>query len=222
MQRLHGFTLIELLVVIAIIALLVALLMPALSSARAGAQALACLANTRQIGTAAFLYAQDYEVYVGYKPGEDRKELLFEYLHQGRSNADVRENDIWNCPSNAQPLEAAGYGFNANLNWQKLVAIKQPSATVALCDAGISDAITPTLATHCFPPSRLTFAGIGRPNPRHMAGGGLGVSATFVDGHAQWNAIEAPFYPGLPGVWTGNGITDPQDPQYVDQLWDLN
>jgi hypothetical protein len=30
-----------------------------------------------------------------------------------------------------------------------------------------------------------------------------------------------PFYPGAVGVWTGNGIVDPTNMNYKDQLWDL-
>jgi hypothetical protein len=33
--------------------------------------------------------------------------------------------------------------------------------------------------------------------------------------------LAEPFYPGPAGKWAGNAITDPDDPQYKDQLWDL-
>lgn len=72
-QNGHAFTLIELLVVISIIAILASLILPALARARARAQASLCLNNTRQLGLAWMVYADDHNGLLAYNLGRSSR-----------------------------------------------------------------------------------------------------------------------------------------------------
>lgn len=63
-RYLKQFTLVELLVVIAVIAILAGILLPALNSARKKGQAISCLSNLKQLGTAESIYQNTYSDYI--------------------------------------------------------------------------------------------------------------------------------------------------------------
>jgi prepilin-type processing-associated H-X9-DG protein len=42
----------------------------------------------------------------------------------------------------------------------------------------------------------------------------------WIDGHATIAEMVEPFYPKDPAEW-GNGVNDPANPQYTDEMWDI-
>ena len=214
-----GFTLVELLVVIGIIALLISILLPALAAARSEGRAIACLSNLRQIGTALVMYGNDHKTFVGYNAAlGDRKELLYPYLGQGKSNTDNQTSSVWNCPGNDRIDVMASYGFNTLLNFQKLARIVRPVEKVALCDGGLKEDGTPSTATHMWSPGTVGSTAACRPDHTRHPKKRIGIA--FVDGHGERLPMEPPFYPGPIGTaGIGNGITNAADPNYLDRMW---
>jgi prepilin-type N-terminal cleavage/methylation domain-containing protein/prepilin-type processing-associated H-X9-DG protein len=143
-RRTRGFTLIELLVVIAIIALLMAILLPALNRAKKQGQAVRCLSNLKQIGVAAYLYAQDNEMMIPRDETQGHWMVLFTPYVGGRSNkvVDYAELDIYDCPNYPDREQTVDYCNNA---WDpkgnkelrratKLDEFKRPGQTVYIAD----------------------------------------------------------------------------------------
>jgi prepilin-type N-terminal cleavage/methylation domain-containing protein/prepilin-type processing-associated H-X9-DG protein len=110
MHRSKGFTLIELLVVIAIIAILAAILFPVFAQAREKARQATCVSNLKQLGTAAMMYAQDFDeqwpmVRHGGQYGPTIANQLEPYIKTSKKNVRADggnlwpEDSVWRCPS---------------------------------------------------------------------------------------------------------------------------
>ncbi len=116
MHKKNGFTLIELLVVIAIIALLMAILIPVLRKAREQAKNVECFNNLRQIGLAAYLYAEEYDLYVprGAAGSTERAwyQLFMPFLAQKPKGNDYRTVKIYRCPSYPDKEQTVCYVVN--------------------------------------------------------------------------------------------------------------
>lgn len=107
----RAFTLIELLVVIAIIAILAAILFPVFAQAKEAAKKTSCLSNNKQLATALYTYAIDYDDTLCQTSWETAPltpqsfntggtyQIHWTYLMQPY----IKNWDIFKCPSDAAP-----------------------------------------------------------------------------------------------------------------------
>ncbi|MFP3904631.1 MAG: thioredoxin family protein [Armatimonadota bacterium] len=127
----------------------------AMQQAQAQAQQSNCLANLKQLGLGAMMYAEDHD---GTLPDADKwMDELEPY---------VKNEALLKCP--ASPDVEYGYAMNADLSGAGLDDIKSPADTVLFYDS--------TLGTR-----NASGSGDSLPAPpRHMQGNGV----VFADGHA--------------------------------------
>lgn len=88
------------------------------TKARDAARKTSCLSNLKQIGTAAMMFAQDYDEKFKLKADSYKKSLM-PYVKRG---------DIFQCPTYSG--SGASYAFNGNLVGVSQVKIKAPAQTV--------------------------------------------------------------------------------------------
>ena len=230
-----GFTLIELLVVIAIIAILAAILFPVFAQAREKARQSSCLSNVKQLSTAFFLYADDYdECFPAYSAVLDHGTNWYQWVTSPSYGFSwwtpfvalypyFKNSGLLICPSQAKNPSAGSPSFRAaTWNYDGVSTTYQSSygMNTSLASAN-GDPWAPTPVTL----SQLTttgnfilltegsvpMAGPGdSPNQvdvRHNGGSNIG----FADGHAKFYKYGA----GPTEQWSNIGAGWPKDGQNI-------
>jgi len=201
-MRRRGFTLIELLVVIAIIAILAAILFPVFARAREKARQASCLSNTKQMGTAAMMYAQDYDetnvpastsnVTVVYRRVSGNVTLTwgpwFALLQPYMANPHV-----FLCPSapDGSYGNYTSYGVNYRVTGVvfslapvKLADIAYPAETLIFADSAWTGSTTDYHTSNCWRINESRHPSYFVP-ARHNGGANM----VFCDGHAKWHSV---------------------------------
>ncbi len=177
-----GFTLIELLVVIAIIAILAAILFPVFARAREKARQTTCLSNMKQVGLAAFMYADDYD-----------ETMVLAYEWKSKLDPYMKNRELFKCPSRRNLPWYYGHGLNvgatafaptcdpivAGVDGKGLAEIACPSYKIFTVEWDRCLAGPPSGPTGNQRGGQLCFWAVCR---IHNNGSNL----LFCDGHAKW------------------------------------
>ena len=171
-QSRHLFTLIELLIVTAILAILMAMLLPALAQAKERAKRILCLSNTRDIGSAVYLYAGDRERVLPMENRNMGSNNLAPRVVRGDVYRDLGElgasEDVWQCPSrrvsgfHGDQSHGSNYGEELGKPWPNSKDIKN-RYTSYLYIAGVLGKVTGSYLSA--PHDQLLAAKLNDDNP---------------------------------------------------------
>lgn len=196
----RGFTLIELLVVIAIIAILAAILFPVFAQAREKARAISCLSNEKQVGTAIYMYEQDYDEKApgglnGYGGGSGYAGQIYPY---------VKNTQAFKCPDDPSggTYRSSSLAMNANTSVTSPICISQNYAGCCLLTA---DSLS--LASYSAPASSVLLFEV------------INSTYYYIDTEIQPAPVGTASYcggspsgSGLGGQYEPNGYNGPSDP----------
>jgi prepilin-type N-terminal cleavage/methylation domain-containing protein/prepilin-type processing-associated H-X9-DG protein len=135
-QKNRAFTLIELLVVIAIIAILAAMLLPAVAKAKSKAQRIACVSNTKQVGAALIMWAQDHEgkfPWLVTPTNGGSFSLSAAWQHFATVSNELVTPKVLHCPTDKERLPADSFaGGTSGFETLKNTALSYAAGTEAL------------------------------------------------------------------------------------------
>src|SRR5258708_13668285 len=212
-KKRFGFTLIELLVVIAIIAIVADILFPVFAQAREKARAISCLSNSKQSGTAFYMYVQDYdETMLKMGAGVDWWALIYPYTKNLQLYYCPDRNDAGTDDRLGLHLDhLSGYGYNwGPIGWRgggllgaqvtdpitggsfipgkALAEIVAPAQTFSFGDTYDTPRQTMGIGF-----ALCTWNGTSNSSLRHSGGQ---VNVVFTDGHAKAVKMKAGYMSG--------------------------
>src|SRR3989339_1579119 len=199
-MRRKGFTVMELVVVVLMFGVLLATLQPLLSETKEEAEQAKCMANLKQLGLAALMYANDYGGYV-FRTHDGVKTWAQQLAHEGKyiPETSLRDkNGVLRCPTGGDVspqgkvwngYEGGSYSMNDQLGDEHFKLPQRKLSTIKK-------------------PVILFFDGpyyhqIGGNNPEgdYWFKHNNGYNAVFTDGHVEWAAK---------GTWGWSGNYKPQ------------